>query len=161
AALKEETGGAVRFAGVGGEAMQVQGLTSLFPMAELSIMGLAEVLPHLPQLMRRISETAAEATRLKPAAVVTIDSPGFNFRLGKKVAGKGIPLIPSVAPSVWAWKPGRARKIAQFLDHLLALLPFEPPLFTAVGLPTTFVGHSVIEGGLDRGDGPAFRRRHT
>lgn len=160
AALKERTGGAIRFAGVGGEAMTAEGMASLFPMAELSIMGLTEVLPHLPRLARRLSQTVREARRLAPAAVVTIDSPGFNFRLAKRLHGAGIPLIHYVAPSVWAWRPGRAREVARFLDRLLALLPFEPPYFEREGLACTFVGHPVVECGADRGDGPGFRARH-
>lgn len=160
AALKERTGGAVRFAGVGGEGMAHQGLDSLFPMADLSVMGVAEVLPRLPRILRRLSETAREARRLRPAAVVTIDAPDFCFRLAKRLRGDGIPLIHYVAPSVWAWRPGRARKIAAFLDQLLALLPFEPPYFEREGLPCTFVGHPVVESGADLGDGRRFRERH-
>ncbi|MFV3073326.1 lipid-A-disaccharide synthase [Niveispirillum fermenti] len=162
AALKQATGGQVRFAGIGGERMMAEGLDSLFPMEELTLMGLAELLPRLPGLIRRIDQTAAAILSSKPDAVVTIDAPDFCFRVLKKVrrADKGIRLIHYVAPTVWAWRPGRARKIAAFLDHLLVLLPFEPPYFEAVGLPATFVGHSIVEAGVERGDGPAFRARH-
>jgi len=150
----------LHFAGIGGPRMSEQGLSSLFPMTELSIMGLAEVLPHLPRLARRLTQTVAEIGARRPAAVITIDSPGFNFRVAKRLKGAGIPLIHYVAPSVWAWRPGRAREVADFLDHLLALLPFEPPYFEAEGLSCTFVGHPVVESGADKGDGAAFRRRH-
>ena len=160
AALGRMCDGKVRFAGVGGPLMEAEGLQSLFPMAELSIMGLAEVLPHIPRLVRRIRQTVAEVNSLRPAAVVTIDSPGFSFRVAKRLGGAGIPLIHYVAPTVWAWRPRRAREIAAFLDHLLALLPFEPPYFEAVGLPCTFVGHSVVESGAGRGNGAGFRARH-
>lgn len=160
AALRARTGGAVRFAGVGGEGMAGQGLDSLFPMADLSVMGVAEVLPRLPRILRRLAETEREARRLRPAAVVTIDAPDFCFRLAKRLRGAGIPLIHYVAPSVWAWRPGRARKIAAFLDHLMALLPFEPPYFEREGLACTFVGHPVVESGADGGDGRRFRERH-
>ncbi|MDX9861038.1 MAG: lipid-A-disaccharide synthase [Rhodospirillales bacterium] len=160
AALKARTGGAVRFAGIGGEGMAVQGLDSLFPMGELSVMGLTEVLPRIPRILRRLGETTREVRRLQPAAVVTIDSPDFCFRLAKRLRGAGMPLIHYVAPSVWAWRPGRARKIAGFLDHLLALLPFEPPFFEREGLACTFVGHPVVDSGADQGDGDAFRARH-
>lgn len=160
AALKKKTGGRIRFSGVGGERMAEQGLESLFPMSELSVMGLAEVLPHLPKLLRRIRQTAESVARLKPAALITIDSPDFSFRVAKRLKEQGIPLIHYVAPSVWAWKPGRARKIAGFLDHLLALLPFEPPYFERVGLGCTFVGHPVVESAASQGQGAAFRRRH-
>ncbi len=159
-ALKEETGGEVAFAGVGGPLMAAEGLDSLFPMSDLSVMGLAEVLPRIPRLLRRLAQTAAAARRLSPDAVVTIDAPDFSFRLAKKLKGAAFPLIHYVAPTVWAWRPGRARKIARLLDHLLALLPFEPPYFTREGLACDFVGHPVIESGADRGDGAAFRRAH-
>lgn len=160
AALKASCGGGVRFAGIGGAAMAAEGLTSLFPMEELTLMGLAEVLPHVPRLRRRIHETAAQARALRPDVVVTIDSPGFSFRVARRLAGAGIPLVHYVAPSVWAWRPGRAREVAGFLDHLMALLPFEPPYFEAEGLACTFVGHPVLESGAGGGDGAAFRRRH-
>lgn len=150
----------VRFAGVGGPRMESQGLESLFPMEELSLMGLAEVLPHLPRLSRRIAQTVAEVRKTRPSLLLTIDSPGFNFRVARRLKGQGITLVHYVAPSVWAWRPGRARKVAAFLDHLLALLPFEPPYFEAEGLPCTFVGHPVVESGCERGDGAGFRRRH-
>lgn len=162
AALKQATGGQVRFAGIGGERMIAEGLDSLFPMEELTLMGLAELLPKLPRLIGRIGQTAAAILASTPDAVVTIDAPDFCFRVLKKVrrADAGIKLIHYVAPTVWAWRPGRARKIAAFLDHLLVLLPFEPPYFEAVGLPATFVGHSIVEAGVKTGNGPAFRARH-
>ena len=160
AALKDLTGGRVRFAGIGGDEMARAGLESLFPMAELSIMGFFEILPRLPRLVARIRQTAAEARRLQPAAVVTIDSPGFSFRVAKRLKGLGIPLIHYVAPSVWAYAPGRAKRVARFLDHVLALLPFEPPYFEAVGLACTYVGHPVIEHRPGEADGPSFRERH-
>lgn len=162
AALKQATGGQVRFAGVGGERMIAEGLNSLFPMEELTLFGLAELLPKLPNLIRRINQTAGAILATKPDAVVTIDAPDFCFRVLKKVrrADRGIKLIHYVAPTVWAWRPGRAAKIARFLDHLLVLLPFEPPYFEAVGLPATFVGHSIVEAGVEKGDGAAFRARH-
>jgi lipid-A-disaccharide synthase len=160
AALERMCDGKVRFAGIGGPLMEAEGLQSLFPMAELSIMGLAEVLPHIPHLARRLGQTVAEVKERRPDVVVTIDSPGFNFRVAKRLRGAGIPLIHYVAPTVWAWRPRRAREIAAFLDHLLALLPFEPPYFEEVGLGCTFVGHSVVESGAGRGDGEGFRARH-
>jgi lipid-A-disaccharide synthase len=158
AALAEQ--GKCQFAGVGGPRMAEEGLQNLFPMAELSVMGLTEVLPHVPHLLRRIRETVTEANRLNPAAIVTIDSPGFNFRVANKLKHLDAPLIHYVAPTVWAWRPGRAQKIAAIYDHLLALLPFEPPYFEAVGLPCTFIGHSVLESGAARGDAKGMRRRH-
>ena len=160
ASLKKQTKDRVSFAGIGGARMEEQGMKSQFPMTELSVMGAAEVLPRIPRILTRIVETAAAAQRLRPAAVVTIDSPDFNFRVAKRLKGKGIPLIHYVAPSVWAWRPGRAAKIAGHLDHLLALLPFEPPYFECHSLATTFVGHPILESGADKGDGNAFRDRH-
>ncbi len=159
AALKLRTLGAVEFSGVGGEHMAAQGLASLFPMEELSVMGAVEVLPRAVGLLRRVRETAQAALDRRPDAVLTIDSPAFNFRVARRLAGQGIPLIHYVAPSVWAWRPGRARTVARFLDHLMALLPFEPPYFEREGLPCSFVGHPVLESGAGRGDGRAFRAR--
>ncbi|MBE71900.1 MAG: lipid-A-disaccharide synthase [Thalassospira sp.] len=149
----------IRFIGVGGPRMEREGLKSLFPMNEMSVMGLTEVVPHIPHLLKRISQTADFAKSEKPDVVITIDAPDFSFRVGKKLKGKGIPLVHYVAPSVWAWREGRAKKIAGFLDHLLALLPFEPPYFEKEGLPTTFIGHSAVEERHD-GDGERFRTQH-
>ncbi len=162
AGLKEATDGQVRFAGIGGDRMIAEGLDSLFPMEELTLFGLAELLPKLPNILRRIRQTADTILDLKPDAVVTIDAPDFCFRVAKKVrrVNPSIKLIHYVAPTVWAWRPGRAKKIAAFLDHLLVLLPFEPPYFEKVGLPATFVGHSIVEAGVEQGDGAAFRARH-
>ncbi len=159
AALNAEVGRAVRISGIGGEAMAAQGLVSLFPMSELSVMGIAEVLPKLPHFLRRIGDATRDVEAQKPDVVVTIDSPDFCFRVAKKLKGRGIPLVHVVAPSVWAWRPGRARKVARLVDRLLTLLPFEPPYFTAEGLDARYIGHPVIESGADRGDGPGLRKR--
>lgn len=160
-ALRDLSGGAVDFLGVGGERMTAEGLSPLFPMSELAHFGLLEVLPHIRALKRRVDETAAEIVRTRPSVLVTIDSPGFTMRVAKRVrrAVPDIPLVHYVAPSVWAWKPGRARTYAALFDHLLALLPFEPPYFTREGLACDFVGHPVVEGARP-GDGERFRREH-
>lgn len=160
AGLQELTAGGVRFAGIGGAAMRGQGLESLFPMEELSVMGVAEILPHLPALLRRVSETAAAVDAARPEALITIDSPDFTRRVARRVSDRSIPRIHYVAPTVWAWRPWRAKGFARDFSHLLALLPFEPPLFERVGLPCLFTGHPVVESGADRGDGAAFRSRH-
>ncbi|MDP6830244.1 MAG: lipid-A-disaccharide synthase [Alphaproteobacteria bacterium] len=164
AALRQRCGrneGEIEFSGVGGALMAAQGLDSLFPIADLSVMGLAEILPRLPLLLRRLSETAAHIRAVRPRAVITIDAPGFSFRLAKRLDGEGIPLIHYVAPQVWAWRPGRARHLAGRIDHLLALLPFEPAFFADYDLPCDFVGHPVIEGVAETpGDGVGFRRAH-
>jgi lipid-A-disaccharide synthase len=161
AALKHRSGGAVRFAGVGGPLMQAEGLDSLFPMEEISVMGMAEVLPRLKLVLRRIRETVADIKTRQPDVLIGIDAPGFTFRVQKKLGPSFRGLrVHYVAPTVWAWKPGRAKKAAPLLDQLLVLLPFEPPLFESHGLATGFVGHPVIESGADAGDGPGFRARH-
>lgn len=136
----------IRFAGVGGALMQDRGLTSLFPMDELSIMGLAEILPKYFHLKRRIRETAAAIAREAPDVVVTIDSPDFCLRVLAlaKAANPALKTVHYVAPSVWAWRPGRAVKMARVVDHVLALLPFEPPLMTAAGMGCDFVGHPIV-----------------
>jgi lipid-A-disaccharide synthase len=159
-ALKAKTSGDCQVSGVGGPEMEKQGLESQFPMSELTVMGLAEVLPQLPNLLRRIRETAAHVIASKPDVVVTVDAPDFSLRVAKLLKGKNIPLVHYVAPSVWAWKPGRAKKMALLLDHLMTLLPFEPRYFEPEGLRSTFVGHSVIESGADHGNGLDFRARH-
>lgn len=159
-ALTEKTDGAVVFSGVGGPLMHKQGLKSLFPMSDLSVMGVAEIVPKLPMLINRINKTINSINELSPAIVITVDAPDFCHRVAKKIRPLNIPMVHYVAPSVWAWRPARARKIARLYDHLLTLLPFEPPYFEKEGLPTTFIGHSVIESGADKGDGDKFRRDH-
>ena len=139
----------IEFRGVAGPQMQGQGMESLFPMDELSVMGIAEVLPKYRQLKRRLSETAEDCLAWKPDALVTIDSPDFSLRLAKLVkARSGIRTIHYVAPSVWAWRPGRAKKMARHVDHVLALLPFEPPYMEAAGMTCDFVGHPVVSESL-------------
>ena len=160
AALKAQAGGDITFRGIGGAHMGTEGLESRFPIAELSVMGLAEVLPRLAGLLRRIRETCADIRGARPDVLVTIDAPDFGLRVAKRLAGQGIPLVHYVAPSVWAWKPGRAKKMAAYLDHVMTLLPFEPPFFTRHGLAATFTGHPVLEGGAGAGDGKGFRARH-
>jgi lipid-A-disaccharide synthase len=145
AALKQETGGRVRFAGIGGELMAAEGLASRFPIRELAVMGFFEVLPHLFLILRRIRETVAAVEALRPDAVVTIDSPSFTLEVAQRLKGQGIPLIHYVAPQVWAWKPWRARQVSRYLDRLLVLLPFEPPFFERHGLAAPFVGHPAVE----------------
>ncbi len=158
-ALKKKTNRQVRFAGVGGSRMRAEGIDLLFSKSELAHMGLFELLRHLPRLLRRMRQVVEAVKEQQPVALITIDSPDFNFRVAKKLKGEGIPLIHYVAPTVWAWRPGRAKKIAQFLDHLLALLPFEPPYFAKHGLGCTFVGHPLVESGADKGDAQRFCRQ--
>jgi lipid-A-disaccharide synthase len=160
ASLRDAAGDRIAFAGIGGPHMAAQGLESLFPMAELSVMGLVEVAPRIPALLRRIDQTVDEVSRRRPAVLVTIDAPDFCFRVAKRIHPLGLRCVHYVAPTVWAWRPGRAAKIARFLDHLLAVLPFEPPYFEAEGLACSFVGHPAVEGGAGKGDGAGFRARH-
>jgi lipid-A-disaccharide synthase len=140
--------------------MAAQGLTSLFPLSDLAIFGIIEVIPHVPRIFRRVRETAAAIEAMQPDVVLSIDVPAFAFRVLKRVAHRGIPLVHCVAPTVWAWRPGRAKMISGFLDHLLVLLPFEAPYFERVGLPTTFIGHPIVETDYGKADGSAFRGRH-
>jgi lipid-A-disaccharide synthase len=132
--------------GIGGPLMQAEGLHSLFPMEELSVMGLAEVLPKYAHLKRRIREAAADVLAAAPDALITIDSPDFVLRVARivRAARPDLRTIHYVAPSVWAWRPGRAAKMAHMIDHVLALLPFEPPYMTAAGMTCDFVGHPVV-----------------
>lgn len=136
----------VSFAGVGGPLMQGEGMQSLFPMEELSVMGIAEVLPKYFHLKRRISESAQAVLDSGASALITIDSPDFCLRVAAivKKARPGFRTIHYVAPSVWAWRPGRAAKMARVIDHVLALLPFEPPYMTESGMSCDFVGHPVV-----------------
>lgn len=129
AALREATGDRVRFAGVGGDAMTAQGLNSIFPMEELSLMGLMEVLPHIPRLLKRVRQTAGAIDSMEPDVVVTIDSPSFAYAVIKRVRRSTAPKVHYVAPTVWAWRPWRVRKIKRYFDMMLALLPFEPFFF--------------------------------
>jgi lipid-A-disaccharide synthase len=135
----------VSFRGIAGPEMQGEGLDSLFDMAELSVMGLAEILPKYFALKRRLDQTVAEVLAWKPDILVTIDSPDFCLRVARAVraADPSIRTCHYVAPSVWAWRPGRAKKMAGYIDHVLALLPFEPPYMEAEGMACDFVGHPV------------------
>lgn len=153
----------VAFTGIGGPAMQAEGMESLFPMEELSVMGLVEVLPKYLHLKRRIRQAAEAALAAGPAALVTIDSPDFCLRVAAlvKAARPQLRTIHYVAPSVWAWRPGRAAKMARHIDHVLALLPFEPPYMTAAGMSCDFVGHPVAaEPVASATEALAFREAH-
>ncbi len=160
AALKRATGGHIRFSGVGGEQMAAEGLVSQFPLDDLAVMGLAEVLPRLPRLLARLRQTRDAIAAQRPNVVVTIDSPSFTLRVARHARAIGIPVVHYVAPQLWAWRPGRARKLARCIDHLLLVLPFEPEFFASLGVPCTYVGHPAVEDGAIAGDGAAFRARH-
>ncbi len=144
--------------GVGGPKMELEGFTSIFPMKEISLMGFAEILPHAFNLMKRLKQTEQAIIEQKPDVVVSIDSPGFNFRIAERIRHlrPQTKLIHYVAPTVWAYKPERAEKVNKLFDKLLCILPFEPEYFTNA----EFIGHPVIEDGLDKGDGAGFKERH-
>lgn len=138
------------FIGVGGKLMKEQGLVSIFPMEELSVMGFFEVLPHISKLLARIKETAEVIKREKPNFVITIDSPDFCFRVLKKLQNfRETKKVHLIAPSVWAYRSGRAKKISKLYDLLLAILPFEPPYFEKHGLKTVFIGNLIVENAPD------------
>jgi len=151
----------VTFQGVGGPLMTAQGLDSLFPMSDLSVMGLAEIVPKYPHLRRRLTQTVDAVLASGADVLLTIDSPDFCLRVAKRVRARSRMAIHHyVAPSVWAWRPGRAARMAPHVDHVLALLPFEPPLMRAAGMTCDFVGHPVVaqpQASVD--DIAAFRAR--
>ncbi len=151
----------VQFDGVGGPLMEAQGLRSRFEMSELSLMGLVEILPKYFQLKRRIAETAQAVLDMKPDVLITIDSPDFCLRVCKIVkAHSSIRCVHYVAPSVWAWRPKRAEKMARVIDHVLALLPFEPPYMEAAGMACDFVGHPITtQPQASDAEAAAFRTR--
>ncbi len=137
--------GPVEFIGVGGPLMQAEGMESLFPMDELSVMGLAEILPKYRALRARMVETADAVLAAQPDVLITIDSPDFCLRVAKRVkAASDMRTVHYVAPTVWAWRPGRAAKMARHIDQVLALFPFEPPYMQAAGMECDFVGHPVV-----------------
>lgn len=149
----------VVFEGIGGVQMQAEGLTSRFDMNELSVMGLAEILPKYLHLKRRIAQTAEAVVAMQPDVLITIDSPDFSLRVAKLVkARRNVRTVHYVAPTVWAWRPGRAAKMARHIDQVLALLPFEPPYMEAAGVRCDFVGHPVVaEPVADTADAESFR----
>lgn len=146
--LRQRLGGAVRFEGVGGRAMAREGLASLFPIEELSIIGLTSVVKQLPKILRLIRQTAAAVTETAPDILVIVDSPDFTLRVAKRVRARDarIPIVEYVAPQVWASRPGRARVMRTYVDHVLALLPFEPGAYQRLhGPPCSYVGHPLTE----------------
>ena len=149
----------VQIFGVGGESMQEEGLQSLFNIKDLAVMGFLEVLPHLPKILKHFKEIQVDIARVQPDIIMTIDSYSFSIRVHKMLRKNkcATPHVHLVAPQVWAWNKGRAKKIGHFVDHLFCLLPNEPQYFAPYGMPATFVGHPVIEGGADKGDAKAFR----
>jgi lipid-A-disaccharide synthase len=148
AALRRELAGKVRFSGVGGEGMRVEGLDSLFPQSDIALMGPIAIARRLPLILRRIRETSQAAIASGADALIVIDSPEFNLRVARRVrkARPRLPIIDYVSPSVWAWRPWRARRMRAYVDHILALLPFEPEAHRRLGGPScSYVGHPLAE----------------
>lgn len=161
-AIKEQDPNA-EFYGIGGTVMVNAGLNSLFPMSELTVIGIWEAMMRLPQLLKIRKAIVFEIEKLQPDAVITIDFPDFNFALAKKIrANRNIKtkLIHYVAPTVWAWRPGRAKDVAKYLDAMICILPFEPPFFKKHKLPSIFVGHPITQDDPSSGVGEEFRRTH-
>lgn len=163
AALRHRTQGRVRISGVGGGQMAALGVPSLFPLGDLAIIGFAAIPARLPKILARIRETADAVIAARPDVLVIIDSPDFTHRVARRVRARapGIPIVDYVCPSVWAWRPGRAKTMRAYVDHVLALLPFEPDALRRLGgPPSTYVGHPLIEriGDLRPGAAEADRR---
>jgi lipid-A-disaccharide synthase len=147
-ALNERTDGTIQFSGLGGSGMAGEGLASLFTIDELSIVGFSTIPRRLPAILRRIRETADAVLAARPDVLVIIDSPDFTHRVARRVraADPSIPIVNYVSPSVWAWRPGRAKAMRKYVDHVLAVLPFEPSVHRRLGGPAcSYVGHPVIE----------------
>lgn len=159
----------LRFGGIGGHAMEKEGLKSLFPLEDIAVMGISAVIARLPTILKRIRLTVDAVVAAKPDMLVIIDSPDFTHRVAKAVRQRApqIAIVNYVSPTVWAWRPGRAPKMCAYVDHLLALLPFEPEAHKRLGgPPTTYVGHPLIErlteirpapGERGRADGTPFQ----
>jgi lipid-A-disaccharide synthase len=162
-ALKDLYKKEVRFYGAGGPLMTAEGLQSLFPISQISLMGFFEVLPHIFEIKKIIADTVTDIIKTEPDIVITIDSPGFNFRVAKALRDTNpkFKLVHYVAPSVWAYKEERAVKCAAIFDHMLALFPFELPYFEKVGLDITCVGHPIFDFDYDKLRKPAFRLKHN
>lgn len=160
-ALVKEHKQKIVFCGVGGDLMAKEGFRSIFPMAQISLMGFFEILPHIFRVLGLIKQTVARIKEFKPDIVITIDSPGFSMRVAKQIDRKHTKIIHYVAPSVWAYKPVRALYMQKYYDLVLALLPFEPPYFTKVGLKCKFVGHPIIEDDWAGADPLLFRKKYN
>lgn len=148
AALKRLLGGRVSFRGVGGPAMTAEGLASLYPMEDVTAMGITPILVKLPLILRRLRETAGAVLAAPPDLLILIDSPDLTHRIARRVRKvlPDLPIVKYVSPSVWAWRPGRAPAMRRYVDHLLALLPFEPEVHRRLGgPPCTYVGHPLLE----------------
>src|SRR5262245_43844366 len=148
AAITARRAGRVHYSGAGGELMAAHGLASLFPLSDVAVMGPLSILPRLPRILHCLYRTVDAAIAAKPDAVVIIDSPEFTHPIARRIRARRpeVPIIDYVSPQLWAWRPGRARKMTRYVDHVLALLPFEPVAYARLGgPPCSYVGHPLIE----------------
>ena len=159
--LRAQFKGKIIFQAVGGDKMAGEGVNSIFPMNQISLMGFVEVLSHVFRILKLIKQTVKAISNFKPDVVVTIDSPGFGTRVAKQINRSHTKLVHYVAPSVWAYKPKRAAYLQKYYDLVLALLPFEPPYFTSVGLACEFVGHPSVEDDWMSSDSKMFRKKYN
>lgn len=161
-AMKEIAPWPLVFSGVGGETMEKQGLSSIFPMTDIAVMGPREIIPRLPLIFRRIWQTVRHAVETKPDVVVVIDSPEFTHMVAKRIARRapGIPIVNYVLPSVWAWRQGRAKAMKKYVRRVLALLPFEPAFLRSAGVDCVYVGHPAVHRVPEAGAGKRFREEH-
>ncbi len=162
-ALKKKTANNVEFFGLGGENMENEGMNSLFDISELSIMGIAEIIPSIPKILRRIKQTVNDILQTQPDIVISIDSWSFASRVQKLLRSKHLPIpqVHYVAPQVWAWKKKRAKTMHKYVDCLLTLLPYEAKYFVPHGLKTIFVGHPVIESPVVQGNKEIFKKQYN
>ena len=147
-ALNARVPNQITYAGVGAEGMEGEGLRSLYPMADVAVMGPLSILPRLPRIVARVYATVDAAVAFEPDVAVIIDAPEFTHPIAKRIRKRmpGVPIIDYVSPSVWAWRPGRARRMRGYIDHVMALLPFEPQVHEQLGgPPCTYTGHPMIE----------------
>ena len=161
-ALRRKTDNKVSFFGLGGDTMEREGLKPLFDISELAVMGLVEVIPSIPRVLRRIKQTVNDIKKHKPDIVITIDSWSFCSRIHKELRKQNLEIkqLHYVAPQVWAWKKRRAKTMYKYIDELLTLLPNEPKYFTPHKLNAVFVGHPVIESDAINADGNDFRKKY-
>jgi lipid-A-disaccharide synthase len=161
ARVKQLAGDRVRFTGVGGLAMAREGFQSLYPLDTTAVMGLREVVPAIPAILRHVKQAVDFAVQTKPDAVVVIDSPDFTHRVARAIKKRdpSIHTVDYVAPQVWASRAYRAKAMAHYFDLVLALFPFEVPFFEKYGLKAAFVGHPVIERAAKVAGGEALRAR--
>ena len=146
--LRRLAGREIEFKGVGGEGMAAAGVASLYPLSDVAVMGIGAIAKQLPVIYRRVHETVADAVAFAPDGVVIIDSPEFTHPIARRIRRRlpEVPIVDYVCPSVWAWRPGRARKMLAYVDRVLCLLPFEPDALARLGGPPgTYVGHALIE----------------